>query len=297
MIENRLKDMVRESVKKVLTEDVNNFNNVIDKTSNKLNESSVNRMLQWLKNRDCAFITAFRNELRDIRDEKSTYLGPEGKWKAGKAFTHEENRQKNKLLVAELVQLGYGVTKVKGVYPEGMADETSEESFLVVNRNDDKNFLPNLLRIAEFYNQDSIYYKKKGETTGTLIGTNDSGWPEYHKTGEESTLKTNTASNYMSRLGNKAFSFIGQDSEKTKGRKEAMDSISKSQGTDDEWKQRYWTDNDKNTFTSRKEQRKQRLTEAVSFWRKLTDGKMLVKENIHPLTRKTMGEGLRKIRK
>ena len=186
-------------------------------------------MLQWLKDCDCAFITAFRNELKDVRDLELTYRGPDKNWKVGKKFTHEENRQKNKLMVAELLQLGYGVTKVKGVYPEGMNSETSEESYLVVNRNNDENFLNNLLRISEFYNQDSIYYKEKGKTKGYLIGTNDNGFPEYHQKGDDSEMKTNTASNYMSRMG--------------------------------------------------------------------VDGKMIIKEDIHPLTRKTMGETLRKMRK
>ena len=299
---NKLKNIVDESIKSVLNKakaisfinEVHNFNSIIDKSNKVLNESSINRMLQWLKDCDCAFISAFRNELKDVRDADATYLGPDKNWKEGKKFTHEENRQKNKLMVAELLQLGYGVTKVKGVYPEGMTDETSEESYLVVNRNNDENFLKNLLRISEFYNQDSIYYKEKGKTKGNLIGTNDNGFPEYHKKGEDSEMKIGTASNYMSRMGNKAFSFVGKDAEKVNNRKEAMDSIEKSRGTDDEWKQRYWRDNDGTSFLGRKELRKQKFKEAVDFWRQMVDGKMIIKEDIHPLTRKTMGEALRK---
>ena len=293
-------NIISESVEKILKTknyDVYNFNNVIN--GNILNESSINRMLQWLKDCDCAFISAFRTELKDIRDMNATYLGPDEKeqWQVGKQFTHEENRQKNKLMVAELLQLGYGIIKLKGVYPEGMTDETSEESYLVVNRNDDEDFLSNLLRISEYYNQDSIYYKEKGKTKGNLIGTNNCGWPEYHEKGDDSELKIGTASNYMSRMGNKAFAFVGKDAEKTKNRKEAMDSIEKSKGTDDEWKQRYWQDNDGTSFRDRKELRKEKLKEAVNFWRNMVGGRMLIKEDIHPLTRKTMGEALRKMRK
>lgn len=300
---NELRDIICESVKEILTTnnsnslyEVRNFNDII--TNERLDESSINRMLQWLKDCDCAFISAFRNELKDVRNIKSTYLGPDKKnqWQIGKQFTHEENRQKNKLMVAELLQLGYGVTKVKGVYPEGMTNETSEESYLVVNRNDDENFLDNLLRISEYYNQDSIYYKEKGKTKGNLIGTNDNGFPEYHQKGDDSELKTSTASNYMSRMGNKAFSFVGSDAEKVKNRKEAMDSIAKTRGTDEEWRQRYWQDNDGTTFRGRKELRKQKMMEAVNFWKNMVTGKMLIKEDIHPLTRKTMGEALRKMR-
>ena len=113
--ESELKNIINEIVKKALNEgktdsfinEVRNFNSIIDKTNKALNESSINRMLQWLKNCDCAFISAFRNELKDVRDMDATYLGPDKKnqWQIGKQFTHEENRQKNKLMVAELLQL------------------------------------------------------------------------------------------------------------------------------------------------------------------------------------------------
>ena len=234
-----------------------NFNRVIDKSNKSVTESSIRRMLQWLIDCDCAFISASRSELRDIRDDKSTYLGPNKDWKEGKRFTPEENRQKNKLMVAELLQLGYGMAKIKDVYPEGMTDETSRESYLVVNRCNDENFLNQLLRIAEYYNQDSIYCKEKGETEGSLIGTNNWGWPEYHQKGEDRELKTGTSSNYMSRLGNRAFSFVED---------------------------------------AKEEIREKKMMEALDFWRNMTAGKMLIKEELHPLTRKTMGEELRKMR-
>lgn len=234
-----------------------NFNHVIDKSNKKVNESSIKRMLQWLHDCDCAFISASRCELKDIRDEKSTYLGPNKDWKEGKCFTPEENHYKNKLMVAELLLLGYGVAKIKCVNPEGMTDETSEESYLVVNRCHDENFLNQLLRIAEYYNKDSIYYKEKGRTEANLMGTNNCGWPGYHQKGEDSELKTGTSSNDMSRLGDRAFSFVADFD---------------------------------------KEIREKKMMEALDFWRNMTEGRMLVKEKLHPLVRKTMGEELRKMR-
>ena len=305
--EDKLKNIVRDSIKKILNEksalrtnvnttvhleEVTNFNNVL--YGRDLNESSINRMLHWLDKCDCAFISAFRNELKDVKNGNATYFGPNGDWEEGKKFSHEENREKNRNMVAELLILGYGVAKRKGVYPEGMTGESSEESYLVVNRNNDEDFLENLMRIAEYYNQDSIYYKEAGAEEGHLIGTNGCGWPEYHESGDGSKLKVGTASNYMSRLGNHAFSFVGPDSEKTADRKAAMDSIENSKGTDDEWRQRHRTDNDGTSFQARKELRKKNLSEAVSFWRNLVNGGMMVEEEIHPLTRKTMGEALRK---
>ena len=251
--ESDLRRIIHKTVKTTLHEmyeyrvnEVRNFNNVIRDTKQRINESNINRMLQWLKDCDCAFISAFRSELKDIRDKKSTYLGPDKNWEEGKRFTHEENRQKTTLMVAELLQLGYGVTKIKGVCPEGMTDVSSEESYLVVNRDDDSNFLDNLLRIAEYYNQDSIYYKARGKTKGNLIGTNNCGCPGYHQNDGDSEMETNSASTFMSKLGNIVFSLVGK--------------------------------------------------EALDFWQNMVAGRMLIKEDIHPLTRMVMGEALREMR-
>lgn len=42
------------------------------------------------------------------------------------------------VLYSELVLHGYGVSKCKGVYPEGMNSEVSEESYFVVNLHNKK---------------------------------------------------------------------------------------------------------------------------------------------------------------
>lgn len=232
-------------------ENVKNFNKVLYQSVEKLNESSINRMLQWLIDCDYAFITAFRNELKDVRDEELTYLGPDNDWQLGKKFSHVENMQKNKDLLANLLLYGYGVAKIKGAYPEGMANENSEESYLVVNRDNNDDFLDRILNLGEFYNQDSVYYKAKGDTRGSLIGTNNCEFPGYHQKCEESQLSTNTALSYMSSVGNQAFCYC------------------------------------------RKDMGISNMMEAVGFWRSHVNGKMIVKEDFHPLTRKTMYESLR----
>jgi hypothetical protein len=81
--EGKLKGILRESIS---VNDVHNFNYIIDSQNNVLNENNINRMLQWLKDCDCAFITAFRKELKDVRDMNATYLGPDekNKWKIGR---------------------------------------------------------------------------------------------------------------------------------------------------------------------------------------------------------------------
>ena len=267
-----------DAIKKKLLEEVDNFNNIAI-YNNELNEKSLNRMMLWLNKCDCAFITAFRYKLIDIVNPDKTYYGPNDNWTDKKIFTHEENREKNKLLKAELLNLKYGVTTVKRVYSEGMNNESSEESFFVVNRFNDPNFLNNLLSLAEYFNQDSIYYKPKDKTYGYLIGTNGATYPGYHKKGDESKLKPCSASNFMSRIGNKAFSFIPNNALKVNNRKEGIENTDAPQ--------RYWTDYEGTSFKDRK---RSRVQEATDFWKSICVRRMEVLEEMEPRGRWAMGD-------
>ena len=267
-----------DAIKKELLEEVDNFNNIAI-YNNELNEKSLNRMMLWLNKCDCAFITAFKYKLIDIANPDKTYYGPNDNWTDKKIFTHEENREKNKLLKAELLNLKYGVTTVKRVYPEGMNNESSEESFFVVNRFNDPNFLNNLLSLAEYFNQDSIYYKPKDKTYGYLIGTNGATYPGYHKKGDESKLKPGSASNFMSRIGNKAFSFIPNNALKVNNRKEGIENTDAPQ--------RYWTDYEGTSFKDRK---RSRVQEATDFWKSICVRRMEVLEEMEPRGRWAMGD-------
>ena len=267
-----------DAIKKKILEEVDNFNNIAI-YNNELNEKSLNRMMLWLNKCDCAFIIAFRYKLIDIANPDKTYYGPNDNWADKKIFTHEENREKNKLLKAELLNLKYGVTTVKRVYPEGMNNESSEESFFVVNRFNDPNFLNNLLSLAEYFNQDSIYYKPKDKTYGYLIGTNGATYPGYHKKGDESKLKPGSASNFMSRIGNKAFSFIPNNAIKVNNRKEGIENTDAPQ--------RYWTDYEGTSFKDRK---RSRVQEATDFWKSIYVRCMEVLEEMEPRGRWAMGD-------
>ena len=267
-----------DAIKKKILEEVDNFNNIAI-YNNELNEKSLNRMMLWLNKCDCAFITAFRYKLIDIANLDKTYYGPNDNWVDKKIFTHEENREKNKLLKAELLNLKYGVTTVKRVYPEGMNNESSEESFFVVNRFNDPNFLNNLLSLAEYFNQDSIYYKPKDKTYGYLIGTNGATYPGYHKKGDESKLKPGSASNFMSRIGNKAFSFIPNNAIKVNNIKEGIENTDAPQ--------RYWTDYEGTSFKDRK---RSRVQEATDFWKSICVRRMEVLEEMEPRGRWAMGD-------
>ena len=267
-----------DAIKKKILEEVDNFNNIAI-YNNELNEKSLNRMMLWLNKCDYAFITAFRYKLIDIANPDKTYYGPNDNWVDKKIFTHEENREKNKLLKAELLNLKYGVTTVKRIYPEGMNNDSSEESFFVVNRFNEPNFLNNLLSLAEYFNQDSIYYKPKDKTYGYLIGTNGATYPGYHKKGDESKLKPGSASNFMSRIGNKAFSFISNNALKVNNRKEGIENT--------DVPQRYWTDYEGTSFKDRK---RSRVQEATDFWKSICVRRMEVLEEMEPRGRWAMGD-------
>ena len=68
----------------------------------------------------------------------------------------------------------------------------------------------------------------------------------YHQNDGDSEMETNSASTFMSKLGNIVFSLVGK--------------------------------------------------EALDFWQNMVAGRMLIKEDIHPLTRNVMGEALRSMR-
>lgn len=111
---------------------------------------SLNRSIHWLNNRNCALLTAWRGD-----------------------YARSENDNRNRQLQRNLREYGYGVIRVKGCYSEiGKAVE-KENSYLVFDLNDSKNFLENIYSQSEFYEQDCFLYKPIDEHVAYLIGTND----------------------------------------------------------------------------------------------------------------------------
>lgn len=271
------------------------FNNIICKRDN-LNETTVNRLIKWLTTTDCGFITAFRTELKDIINVDKTFFGQNGEWKPGHVFTHEENRQKNKDMVSKLMIKGYGVIKIKGVYPEGMTQESSEESYMVFDNKNIGGLYNFLLELGEYYNQDSIYFKPQNSLTGYLIGTNAAEFPGYHQKGDESKFMVNTASNYMSRFKNSAFAFVTNDAIKNADKREAMNDIPNEIQTQGYANQHYWQDNDKTSFRKRKQQRMTSNENILYNLISICENKNIVNlETLHPLTRKSLCEHYKKI--
>ena len=125
-----------------------------------LTESSLSRLWKHNEEHDCGAISAFRIG-RDCNQ--------------GDHYTKKENRQRNKSLRAKLVSMGYGVTGVHGTSIEG-DKKTKEESFFVVDLEDNGNIKKDLMKLGEMFEQDSILFVPKGSIKGEdkaiLIGTN-----------------------------------------------------------------------------------------------------------------------------
>lgn len=197
-----------------------------------LNESTIKRIKHWVENNDIGIISAFRNQLTDVTE--NTLIDKE----VGDEYSKPENKRRNKELKSVLLDLGYGVTKVYGTYIEGFGsekqkdEEVDEESFFVVNINEDPDFKDNLFKLSEYYNQDNFLYKEKDSDDAFLVGTNMHNFPGYEEEKYIGQFYEKVTSQFMSRIGSTGFAFaepkdLEEDDRQTfdkrkKSRKEAF---------------------------------------------------------------------------
>ena len=125
--------------------DIENWNILVEDENGNLSINnkgvacSIERARTWFNTRDCAILSA---------------------WRQGKL--RKENDDNNRMLQQRLRELGYGVTKVTGWYPEENREMARENSFLTVNLNDEESFRDNLSELSELYDQECFLYKKSG---------------------------------------------------------------------------------------------------------------------------------------
>ena len=95
--------------------------------------------------------------------------------------TPKENKANTKKLMTELIQMGYSVTAIDGVYIEnyGMpnAQEVKEKSFIVFDHNKSGRLKRDLITLGKKYEQDSITFNSVKDGNYYLIGTNETGYP------------------------------------------------------------------------------------------------------------------------
>lgn len=178
---------------------------LLDKIRTPLNESTINRIEQWVKSKDIAGISAFRGRLTNFTDNTLIDIEPETE------YSKKENLKRNLELKSVLLKLGYGVTRIAGSYLEGGKDESQEESFLVVNLNDDPDFKNKIFKLSEYYNQDSFLYKSKDSDDAFLIGTNYDTYVGYKNEKNAGKFYKKVTAQYMSRLGAQGFAFSNED--------------------------------------------------------------------------------------
>lgn len=179
---SKFKTLLEESIK-------NNRTQVIA-------ESSMTRFLRKFEQYDGAIITAHRGN-----------------------FVKRENQQRNRELFAMLNSKGYSITSVKGSYIENFGHDTqqevSEHSFVVVNHNDDRDFINVILKLGEKFDQDSILEIKRGSPPAALLhGTSrrEDAWPSYGQTHtlDKGIQLNNTNSQFFTRLGNAKLAFLDE---------------------------------------------------------------------------------------
>ena len=126
----------------------------------KLNESRLSRVYRHNLLHDCGALTAWR---------KAEKCGD------GRPYTHAQNVQRNRSLLAKLKARGYGVTTLHGRYPEG-GRITPEESYFVVDLDDTGTLETELRALGVQFDQDSVLIIPKGAVAGQakafLLGTN-----------------------------------------------------------------------------------------------------------------------------
>lgn len=192
-----------------------NLKNLIVKEMNLiLLESSLSRVRQHIMDHDCAIITAFRNNPRDITncvdpDEfRDSYMSQEG------LSIRDINKLRNRDLKAILLKSGYGITSVEGSYIEDFglpsAVEVSEDSYFVVNLSDNPEFLNKLIGLGKKYCQDSILFIPRGGNGARLIGTNNGSFPGYEQEIEVGDLNMGREAEFMTRIGKRPMIFKEQ---------------------------------------------------------------------------------------
>lgn len=177
---------------KPMRELINRFGKVIT-------ESTLNRIYSHIQNHDCACISAFRKTLTNCLYGEESF----------EKLNIKDNKSRNVRLKSALLDLGYGITKVKGTYIENyLSDnqvEVNEDSYFIVNLNDDPNFIDKIKKLGEMFCQDSVMIIEKGGENNYLFGTNNSDFPGYGESIQLGNFKPGVEAEFMTKVGGRPF--------------------------------------------------------------------------------------------
>lgn len=173
-----------------------------------LKESGLSRILQKTEAHDCAILSAFRNNPKDMSKCAKGSVDDSGQ----KDNTKSLNKRRNRDLKKDLERYDYGITAVDGAYIENYKEpdqvEKKEESFFVENLNDDPDFVRNVQEMSEKYCQDSVLIIPQGGKAAYLYGTNKSDFPGYGEKVELGDLKMGKEAEFMTRVNKRPFTFV-----------------------------------------------------------------------------------------
>jgi hypothetical protein len=182
-----------------------------------LSESGLSRVHKWVTEHDCAIITAFRGDPSDKSNCVGASEEPIEELKRGKEHPLTKNRERNRNLKANLLDKGYYVTDVKGSYVEDYATEKAlevqENSFFVVNSEDDPGFKQEIAKLGRMYCQDSVLFIPKGGTMAYLYGTNKSDSPGLGKESPTGHFVGGKEGEFMSRVKGRPIVFTKESIE------------------------------------------------------------------------------------
>jgi hypothetical protein len=164
-----------------------------------INESSLSRIYSHIKNHDCAIISAFRSQMVNCLNTP----------KSERVMSLKDNKERSRGLKSALLLLGYSVTSVKGSYIENYlqdnAVEVVEDSYFVVNTNNDSKFEKNLTTLGVLFCQDSVMFIKDGGHDVYLKGTNNADYPGLGNTDVMGKVVFGKEGEFMTKVGNKPF--------------------------------------------------------------------------------------------
>jgi hypothetical protein len=197
-----------------------------------IHESYKDRLIKYLHDYDCALLTAFRKQIKNVTDGTysvvadyvndpvylSTWIDEDEKVCSPRTpgatqgmVPKTKNREWNCMLRATQLRKGYGITNVHGLYREDGWDAASdEESLFIVNLKDDPNFVDTIKKLGEAFNQDCVLIKEKGSDEAYVYGTNASSNPGYKVTKYIGKLVEDVPLTYYgssTSIRNKAFAF------------------------------------------------------------------------------------------
>lgn len=161
---------------------------IVESAADLIVESSLSRLMSKTQNHSVGTITAWRED-----------------------YTRTKKNDRNKDILAYLLNKGYDVTKVGGKWIGNSGKEEGERSFFVANtrvEGDDNGALEkDLIMLGRAFEQDAIVSARPGREA-VLIGTNHDGYPGWNKQEQIGTAVWGNPSNDLySTVNGRKFSF------------------------------------------------------------------------------------------